>query len=155
MSETPRYRLLQDSFFAPKMVLAGSIIETHAPPGNHMEPLNDAATARMEEWYNEEVDELDDKARKTGEKIKPHMIYRTQLYEPGVLHNVDVLAEPRPDDMTNSLSLAGVDQQKRDTDQRPGPARIPEAQAIAEQSGAAVVEEAAQTDARKAGVKVS
>lgn len=153
-AEVPQYRLLADSFFAPKYLLAGSIVATHAPPGNHMQPLNQAAEDRMEEWYHEEFDEIDEKGKKTGEKVKPHLKFKLQRFEPGVAHSVDVLAEPRADDMTNSLSLAASSANLRpDTDQRPGPARVPEAVAVQEQSGAAVVEEAARTGPA-AGVKV-
>lgn len=152
--ETPQYRLLANSFFAPRMLMAGSIVATHAPPGSHMEPLNDAATARMEEWYHEEFDEIDEKGKKTGQKVKPHLKFRIQKYEPGVVHSVEVLAEPKADDMTDSLSLAAATtSQLRDTDQRPGPERVPEAQAIREQSGAEVVEAAAPTGTA-ANVKV-
>lgn len=155
-TETPKYKLLADSFFAPRLLLAGSIVATHAPPGNHMEPLNDAARARMEAWYEEEYPVLDKDGKDTGEKYKPHMKYRIQRYEPGEVHEVELLAAPKVADMTNSLSLSEVDQVRfKDTDQRPGPALVPEAEAIREQSGAEVVEAAPQTDARKAGVKVS
>jgi hypothetical protein len=160
--QIPQYRLLANSFFAPKYLLAGSIVETHAPPGNHMQPLNPAAEDRMEKWYHEEFDEFDDKGKKTGQKVKPHLKFRIQRFEPGVVHAVNVIAEPRPDDMTNSLSLAGAAANVRpDTDQRPGPAAVPEAapvseaEAVKEQTGAAVIEAAPQTDARKAGVKVT
>lgn len=155
-AETPRYKLLADSFFAPRLLLAGSIVATHAPPGNHMEPLNEAAKARMEAWYDEEYPVLDKDGKDTGEKYKPHMKYRIQRYEPGEVHEVELLAAPKAADMTGSLSLADVDQVRfKDTDQRPGPAPVPEAEAIREQTGAEVVEAAAQTDVRKAGVKVS
>jgi len=154
--ETPRYKLLQDSFFAPRMLLAGSIIATHASPGNHMEPLNEAAVAKMEEWYHQEFPLMGKDGKPTGETYKPRLKYKIQRYEPGEVHQVELLAEPKPQDMTNSLSLAEVDQVRfKDTDQRPGPEVVPEAEAIRVQSGAEVVEAAPQTDARKAGVKVS
>lgn len=162
--DVPQYRLLMDSFFAPKFLAAGSIIATHASPGNHLQPLNEAAKQRMEDWYHEEFDEFDEKGKKTGQKVKPHMKFRIQLYEPGVVHDVQVLAEPRADDMTNSLSLTAAAQQGlRDTDQRPGPAQIPnaiplekasEAEALKEQSGTEV-KEAAPLTGPKAGVKVT
>lgn len=154
--ETPRYKLLADSFFAPRMLLAGSIIATHASPGNHMEPLNEAAVARMEAWYDEEHPVIGKDGKPTGDTHRPHMKYKIQRYEPGEVHQVELLAEPKAADMTNSLSLAEVDQVRfKDTDQRPGPAAVPEAEAIREQSGAEVVEAAKETDPRKAGVKVS
>jgi hypothetical protein len=110
----------------------------------------------MKEWYEEEFPVIDKDGKDTGETHRPHMKHRMQRYEPGVAHAVELLAEPKPQDMTNSLSLAEVDQVRfRNTDQRPGPAAVPEAEAIAEQSGAEVVEAAPQTDARKAGVKVT
>lgn len=153
-TEAPKYKLLSDAFFAPKLLPAGSIVATHAPPGPHMQPLNDAAEARMEEWYHEEFDEIDDKGKKTGQKVKPHLKHRIQRYEPGVVHPVEVLAEPRADDMTKSLTVAEASMNRPlDTDQRPPPAVVPEAEAIAEQSGAVVEEEAPRTGPA-AGVKV-
>lgn len=157
---TPQYRVLADTFFSPKMVAAGSIVATHAPPGHHLQPLNEAAHDAMEKWYDEDYPVIDKDGKDTGQTHKPHMQFRQQLYEPGVNHHVEVLADPTPTDMTNSLSLAEVHQQARpDTDQRPGPAGafaepVPEAVAVAEQSGAEIVEEAKQTGL-KAGVKVT
>jgi hypothetical protein len=154
--ETPRYKLLADAFFAPRMLKAGSIIATHASPGNHMEPLNEAAEARMEEWYNEKHPVVGKDGKATGEHHHPHAKYKIQRYEPGEVHHVELLAEPKPQDMTDSLSLAEVDQVRyKDTDQRPGPEQVPEAEAIREQTGAEVIEAAKETDARKAGVKVT
>lgn len=160
--QVPKYRLLQAAFFAPKYLQPGTIIATHASPGNHLEPLNEAAEQKLEDWYHEEYDEFDEKGKKTGQKVKPHLKFRIQRYEPGVVHSVEVLAEPKPDDMTDSLSLAAATTSNlRDTDQRPGPAKIPdalekptEAEAIAAQSGGTQVEKEAPLSGTAANVKV-
>jgi hypothetical protein len=161
--ETPQYLVLQDTFFAPKMVLAGSKVATHASPGPHLQPLNAAAKARMEDWYNEEHPTLD----KNGDPdptrtYKPHAIYRYAELAEVEQHQMHVLAEPgrdAPSDLSLAQSLyAG----KTDTDQRPGPAMlpglepVPEAEAVRAQSGAEVVEDnKTPADPRKAGIKVS
>lgn len=123
-SEIPQYRVLTDTFIAPRMVLAGSIIETHGSPGAHLQPLNQAAVDKMEAWYDEDYPTVDKDGRPDGGSYKPHERFRIRTYEAGEVHEVNVLAEPAPADMTGSMSLAQVDQRQA-TDQRPGPALIP------------------------------
>jgi hypothetical protein len=60
----PTYRLLSDRFFEPEVVGKGSIIEYDGVPDHEMEPLNDAAEARLSAWYEEEFLLLDDDKRK-------------------------------------------------------------------------------------------
>lgn len=163
-NDVPQYRLLADTFFAPKTVLAGSIVATHAPPGPHLMPLNEAAKEKMEEWYNEEHPTLDKNGDPNFEKMyKPHAIYRYAEPQAAEVHETHVLSEPTLN-QTGELSLAESLYSKRDTDQRPGPApgfappqdKVSEAEAVAVQSGAAVVaEEEKPADPRKAGIKVS
>lgn len=122
MTETPRYRVLQDSFYEPDLVRAGSIIETSAPPGPHVEPLNRAAWERLEAWYEEEFDEIDNTGKKTGNKIKPHAQYRLRPYVEAQSYTTDLIEAPGADDDTKTLSVAEVALQKP-TSQRPPPAR--------------------------------
>lgn len=172
--EVPEYRLLADAFFAPKMVYAGSIVRTFLAPGPHMQPLNQAAVDRMEEWYNEEHPTRDKDGTPNFEKTwKPHLQHKIVTQPAQEVHAVEVLAGP-PADRTGELSLAESIHQRRDTDQRPGPSPVfaavdpkahlmpaaveppNEAEAMAAQSRSAVVEEVAKpADPRKAGIKVS
>jgi len=122
MTDTPQYRLLEDSFFAPDLLLAGSIIATDATPGPHMEPWNDAAKARFDAWLNEEWDEIDPKTKdKTGKKWKPHAKYRRVEYVPTAQQTAQVLQAPEASD-AHGLTLGELSVRKA-TDQRPGPAR--------------------------------
>lgn len=162
MSEMPEYLVLQDTFFAPKMVLAGSKVATHAPPGPHLQPLNEAARQRMEEWYEEEHPTLDKNGDPNYDKTyKPHAMYRYADLAEVQQHEMHVLAEPgkeTPGNLSLAESLYGG---PAPTDQRPGPAaapveRAPVGEAMAAQSGAKVVEEVTKpADERKAGIKVS
>lgn len=154
---TPQYKLLADTFVAPRKLLAGSIIATNGPPGQHMEPMNDAARERMEAWYNEEHPTLDKNGDQNFEKTyKPHAIFRYSLPEEVEVHEVHVQSGPSTD-FAGEVSLAESMYTKAPTDQRPGPAPVAgaEAQAIKDQSGVEVKAAAAETDPRKAGVKVS
>lgn len=161
----PQYRVLQDTFFAPKMVLAGSVVATHASPGPHLMPLNEAAKERMEAWYDEEHPTLDKNGDPDPERTyKPHAIYRYADRAAVEQHEMHVISHPNTAEQTGELSLAAsLYAGQKDTDQRPGPdqnflplEKAPEAEAVAEQSGASVVEEnKTPADPRKAGVKVS
>jgi hypothetical protein len=120
----PEYRVLEDSFYEPNHVLKGSIIRTTSAPGPHLQPLNAEAEARMEEWYDEEFDELDPKTqRPTGKKITPHARYRIGVSVKGEKHETTLVSGP-PKDAPGSLSLAeSMQTQRPNTDQRPPPAR--------------------------------
>lgn len=120
--EIPQYRVLEPAFFAPDLVQVGSIIATTVMPGPHLEPWNDAAKVKMEEWYNIEVDEIDPKTKdKTGKKIKPNAKYRPAPYVPAEQQTAQVLEGPEKDER-GGMSLAEI-QQRKPTDQRPPPAR--------------------------------
>lgn len=122
---TPEYKVLQDSFMEPDHVKAGSIIRTWGPPGPHLEPLNPEAHQKMEEWYNEEHDEIDPKTGKpTGQKVKPHLKFkvRTNYAEPGDRHKVEIVSGPtrdQPGSLSLAETLAGAG--RLSTDQRPPP----------------------------------
>lgn len=155
--EIPQYRVLEDSFIAPRKVLAGSIIATHGSPGPHLEPLNAAAEAMMEAWYNEEHPSVDRKGVPDGGTWKPHERYRIRQYEPGEVHETEVLAEPAADEQGGVSLAASMYVGKTDTDQRPGPAGkvkttpvaapplVPVEQAMAEQSDTKLIEAAPET----------
>lgn len=122
--ETPQYKVLTDSFMEPNHVKAGSIIRTWGPPGPHLEPMNESAEKRMEEWYNEEHDEIEVKTGKpTGQKVKPHLKYRlkSNFADPADRHAVEIVSGPTRD-QPGSLSLAETLANSRtSTDQRPPP----------------------------------
>lgn len=122
--EIPTYRIVdpKGAFIEPQLVAAGSVIRYNGPPGPHLEPINDAARERMEAWYEEEYDEIDDKGKKTGQKVKPHARYRMAppSETPATLYGVEVLAEAIP--MEKVQSLAEIMAAKTSTNQRPGPA---------------------------------
>lgn len=122
--DTPQYKVLTDTFAEPNFVKAGSIIRTWGPPGPHLEPMNPSAEKMMEEWYNEEHDEVDVKTGKpTGQKWKPHLKYRVKsnFADPADRHAVELVAGPTRD-QPGSLSLAETLANSRtSTDQRPPP----------------------------------
>lgn len=116
----PRYKVLEQCFFAPNLVEAGSIIETEATPGPHMAPLNAEAEARYEAWLTEEVDELDPKTRvPTGKKIRPHERYRRVAYVGAQQDTAEIISGPKKEDVVGQ-SLHEINL-KRNTDQRPKP----------------------------------
>lgn len=123
--ETPEYKVLQDSFMEPNHVKAGSIVRTWGPPGPHLQPLNAAAIAKMEEWFTEEHDEIDPKTGKpTGQKVRPHEKYRirSNYAAPGDRAHIEIVSGPTKD-QPGSLSLAEtLGNPRTSTDQRPGPA---------------------------------
>ena len=47
----PRYKLTQDSFFAPNKIPKDTVIEWTGTPGPHMEPMNAEAEAALEAYY--------------------------------------------------------------------------------------------------------
>lgn len=130
--DTPLYRVLTQSFFAPDTVEPGTVIGFTGTPGAHLEPLNDAARARMEDWYNEEVDELDPRTRDpTGRKLKPHAKFRFGgAQAPSVEPVMSVVSLPAPDAEENKIqTLAQMAAAKKATDQRPPPTPVPKATA--------------------------
>lgn len=121
-SPVPHYKVLENSFFEPNYVLAGSIVGTTASPGPHLEPVNDAAKARMEEWYREPFPEIDVKTKQpTGKTIFPHEDHRIRTYTAGERHQTTVVAAPQADAPTLALPQAAANL-RINTDQRPGPA---------------------------------
>ena len=122
--DVPEYRIVDSkgAFIEPQLVAAGSVIRYNGPPGPHLQPLNHAAYQRMEAWYEEEYDEVDDKGKKTGEKVYPHRKYRIAppSENPSTLYGVEVIAEAQPQE--NIQSLAEILASKKPTSVRPPPA---------------------------------
>ena len=120
--EIPEYRLKEPSFFAPNLLPKGSTIRYDGEPGNHLEPLNEAAYLRLEAWYDYEVDELDPTTRKpTGNKLKPRLKFKPGDYvasDHSVAHVVALPEEQKPGGMGLAESL----NTHKATDQRPPPA---------------------------------
>jgi hypothetical protein len=120
---TPRYLVLRDIFVAPDKIFQGSVIETHAAPGEHLKPLNKEAEARLEEWYMETVEytAFDQDGKPQLRKIQPHLKYKLMTNPVAVQHEVKVLKGPAKDAPGN-LSLGESLVRRSSTDQRPGPA---------------------------------
>lgn len=123
-TEVPQYRVLQRSFFAPDMVEAGSIIRYRGNPGNHLEPLNDSARAAMEEWYSVEMEELNEKGQKTGQKVRPRELLRARPYESRLNHVPEVIAVPKKENVVVK-TLAELSVEKKATEVRPPPMAVP------------------------------
>lgn len=47
----PRFKLTQDSFFAPELLKAGTVINYDGPLGPHFEPLDAEGEAALKAWY--------------------------------------------------------------------------------------------------------
>ncbi len=119
--ELPRYRLLQEAFFAPDMLPAGAEISYDGVPGDHLEPLNEAADLAMETWYNSEVPEYDPKTKElTGKMIKVRAGRRPTPYEATLPSNVTIESMP-PEGGEKVQSLAEIMALRKPTQQRPGP----------------------------------
>lgn len=136
MSDIPSYRVLSDCFIEPIYFGEGhpngigSTIEYEGSPGPHLEPLNAAAVARMDAWYDEPFPSKDEKGKpiltKDGLPVfdYPHKGHRMTEYKPGERHSVRITAPPPKNDPgKNPLSLAEIQLRgtPEDTDQRPAP----------------------------------
>jgi len=73
-TELPRYRVLERCFIQPNKIEPESIISTDLPPAKHLEPLNTAAKAKMEEYYSKEYEVVDDYGN--PKKVKPNEGFR-------------------------------------------------------------------------------
>lgn len=125
-TEVPEYRVLQRSYFSPETVEPGARIRYAGLPGNHLEPLNDAARAKMEEFYSATFPERDPKTNAlTGKQIEARAGLRPVTHEQGIDHLVDVVATAEDDGIDVKIqSLAEVMAAKKSTNQRPPPARV-------------------------------
>lgn len=104
----PQYRVIEPCFIAPHLLHPGSIIETNGSPGPHLVPLNAEAKSAWDAWLHEEVDEVDDKGKKTGAKIQPHLRY--QVFTPNdeakpEAATVHIVSHP-PKDQAGSLDIS-------------------------------------------------
>ncbi len=122
----PMYRVLVPSFFEPNLVEAGSRIRWEGAPGDHLEPLNAAAEARMAAWYEEEVELVETATGKKLGKAKPHRGMSFVSAPVEQFAPMELLAVPDHDDPTqNIMTLAQITSARKATDQRPGPSVPP------------------------------
>lgn len=141
----PEYKVVEPCFIEPHLLQPGSIIRTWGPPGPHLFPLNPSAKEQMEAWFEEEIDEIDDRGQKTGHKIKPHGKYRfgVGFTEPGEKHEVEIVSGP-PKETPGGLdtSLAAAQQRRPSEETRPPPA--PHAGQATDFTGSVVIAHAAE-----------
>jgi len=124
--QTPEYRVLVPSFFEPDLIPAGARIKWEGAPGDHLEPLNSAAQARMAEWYEQEIDQVETATGKVLGRVKPHRGMSFVSTAPTEVHAITILAVPDHDDeSSNIMTLAQITTARKATDQRPGPATPP------------------------------
>lgn len=106
---TPQYQTKEDVPTPDGVLLKGAIIETDAPPGIHLIPLNDEARARMDDYFNEEFTyKMFDE--KTGEQVTRKHRPRFDLRPPElggvavVNHPIKVIAEAPPPERGKTLA---------------------------------------------------
>ncbi len=128
VEEVPEYEIITPTgaFFDPDLLPQGTKVRTWAPPGNHLRPLNAAAEAAMEAWYDEDHPAADKDGRAlfladgSPKLYKPHAIYRIRPSTKTTNAAVEVLErgtqESKPI-MGLAQIMAGTD--RRNTDQRP------------------------------------
>lgn len=110
--QIPQYRVKSKTFIAPHTLAAGSIIESWIEPADHLEPLNDAAFAAMDRWYNKEFQEKDkDGAPKFDSQGNPVMFKpnysKRALSTPAPIHERAAVSLVRAPPMnTNSAAQA-------------------------------------------------
>lgn len=132
-AEIPKYRLLADHFFEPNMVGKGSIVEYDGEPNHQMEPLNDAAEAALEAWFDYELPVLDEKTGKQvivdGEKLthRPRWQLRPPSQRPDAPRplGLRVLSSPTPTDNMDQ-SLAAIANQQPKEWARPEAEQLPD-----------------------------
>lgn len=127
----PEYQLLQKAFFEPELLEPGTIVIFEGLPGPHLLPLNDAAKAKMEEFYSFEREEVDSKTRQpTGKMERPREKLRLTQSNPAPFTPATVVARPAQVNALEVQSLAEIAAARKSTDQRPGPAPIPKTEPV-------------------------
>jgi hypothetical protein len=128
-TELPRYYVKEAAFIAGELRDPGTVLKWGGGYGPHLEPLNDAARAVAEAWYEEEftykIDDPSNPGQKLTIKHKPRADLRPVEMGGSVggpeptfeLENLPQRGTPQTD-----LSLAQLGMRKG-TDQRPGPAK--------------------------------
>jgi hypothetical protein len=120
-TEIPEYEVISnEGAFVPtkadgssELLPFGSRLKTWMPPGPHLAPLNPAAQAVMDTWYDEEHPAADKEGRplfdSSGkEKMwRPHAQYRIRRTEPGKAAMVEVVSIPTKDE-TPLMGLAEI-----------------------------------------------
>jgi len=138
--QIPQYRLLADRFFEPDLVGKGSIIEYDGVPDEKMEPLNDAARAALDAWFEEEFPLIDEK---TGQRVREHTgefaLHKPraslrpldQQANPPRAAGIRVLQTPKPAELNENASLAAMATTAPKEWTRPGPENIAGAKVLA------------------------
>ncbi len=131
LAETPKYKVLHRTFIEPDTLEPGTVIYYNGLPGPHLEPLNEGAVARMEEFFTERFPERDPRTKElTGKMIAAREVLRTKKPEDNIHHGVTVLALPEETPTEKMMSLGELMAVRKPTDARPGPAVIPQAIAV-------------------------
>lgn len=121
-NEVPEYRVVTTAFFEPNLIEAGSRIRWEGAPGDHLEPLNAAAIARMEAWYDEEVEAVETATGKKIGKLKPHRGMQFTSAPVEEVAPMELLSVPDHDDASqNIMTLSEITTARKATNQRPGP----------------------------------
>ena len=135
-------------FIEPYLLQPGSIIETEGPPGPHLVPLNDEATAKFEAWLTEELPERDENGRlmknpdgtqrmhRPREKFRFAMPSATPAEPPAEL---TILSGPPKMAVGVENTLAGKHLQRKLGEMRPPPAPFSEVPQVAGNVGDVVI----------------
>lgn len=105
---TARYRVLQSCFIQPHFIKAGAIIETSAPPAEHLEPLNAEAHEAMEGFYKTKVEVLDEETGAVKRTVFPNANKRPTIRDAAEQSTVSLI-RMEPFDET---PLIGVTQER-------------------------------------------
>ncbi len=137
-NQVPEYEVISNKgVFVPtkadgtsELLPFGSRLKTWMSPSQHVAPLNAAAEAAFEAWYN-----LEHPMGKPGEpqvdgsgkivKWKPNMQHKLRTYTPGERSEVEVLSLPvRDAKPLMGLAEIMLAQVEANADQRPGPSHV-------------------------------
>lgn len=67
--EVPMYEVLEDCFVAPHFLRQKAIIRMTGEAAAHLKPLNKAAEAKLEEWYEKEYTVVDERGNTTMQRL--------------------------------------------------------------------------------------
>lgn len=125
MTETAKYRVVQKSFMYGHTLEPGSEVEYDGEPGDNLEPLNDAAHAAMEKWYDKDYPEISPFDNKpTGKMVKLNSFKRPGKIAEAAEPPTFAVTSSAPKDMGHTVptlaeALAGRDAKEQT---RPPPA---------------------------------
>lgn len=112
-NEKPHYRVLEGGFFTPKgqMLSAGDMVKFTGEPNMNLEPMNAAATIKMEEFLMSRnlaaIAASEKKGKDSGVYLAPE-VYTVRSYE----EEMDAL----PKNERDSGRLMGINSQNDDTE---------------------------------------